>query len=150
MPPRRQVQRLPMDPATWISPVQIDPEPSVTGKAAQAEVQVRAALPGVAVPAIHLSHKPPPVREVNDRGGTNRRPPWRVSPWMTRTDFRSRQFIRAERQQQVESQKCSGIGALITVEIGGFPLVRHGEVQIAVAIDVGRRDSPTDLASAEA
>src|SRR5438552_11746417 len=38
-----------------------------------------------------------------------------------------------------------GLGALIAIEIGGFPLVRHRKVQIAVAVHIGRGDTPAHL-----
>ena len=82
-----------MYPAAWVSPVQIDPKAGIAGNAAQAEVQVGAALPGVAIPSIHLSHKPPSVWEVNGRSGTDGRPPCGVRSRMARTGPQTRPLV---------------------------------------------------------
>jgi hypothetical protein len=64
--------------------------------------------------------------------------------------MRASWLLQAQWQQEVEAQKRSRMGTLIVVERGGLPLVCHGEVQLAVAIHIGRRDTPTHLRYVEA
>src|SRR5205085_10344847 len=98
------------------------------------------------VPAIYLSHEPPPIWKVDSSSGADCRPAGRVSPRVIWTDAHR---PRLERLQEMESQKLADIGAIIMVERRVPPHIRHCKVQPAIAIDIGHRDTSTHLRFSE-
>jgi hypothetical protein len=73
------------------------------GNAAEAKMQIRAALAGMAIASIHLRYQAPSVREMYCGRGANSWPSWRIGPWMPCTHASVRWHVRVLRQQQVKA-----------------------------------------------
>src|SRR6185295_15465359 len=105
----------------------------------------RATFSRMAIAAVNLGSQALAVRQIDCCLSADSWPPphtLRRQPW---PDLRLGRGAGAHRQHEPEPHKRAWARELVMIEHRGFPLIRHREIQLPVAIDIGCRDPTADI-----
>ena len=142
---RRDLILFRVDDAVAIAPADVGRNSCARGNVAKAEMEIGAAFSAVPVTAVNLLDDPVSVGEMEDDGGTNGGPGGRGEEIrMAIDDPAGGRSAGLQGQEKVKSEEVFGDRTRVVIEVRRAVLVGDGEVEPAIAFDIGHGDSAAE------